>query len=335
MELPNWDDLVLTHPDYSFFHSSAWARVLSESYGYKPLYFTSIQNGNLRASIPVMEIKSFITGKRGVSLPFTDSCPPLIANESDFEKLLNEVLRSGQKARWKSIEWRGGKDIFKEITPSSSYYAHTLDLTPSEPQIFSNFRDSTRRNIKKAAKDGVKVSRNYTPESLNEFSRLNCMTRKLHGLPPQPHAFFKQVYNHIVSRKKGFVLLAKYHRKAIAGAVFFHFGKKAIYKYGASDRSYQRMRPNNLIMWEAIKSYAQNGYKSLSFGRTEPKNEGLLQFKRGWGTREETINYYKYNLIKAEFVKTDLRPNTAYNILKRVPSPILNLAGTLLYRHAG
>jgi hypothetical protein len=42
---PNWDDLLLAHEDYAFFHTSAWARVLSESYGYKPLYFTAIQNG--------------------------------------------------------------------------------------------------------------------------------------------------------------------------------------------------------------------------------------------------------------------------------------------------
>ena len=60
---PNWDELLLTHEDYSFFHTTAWARVLHESYGYKPLYFTAIENGRLSALIPVMEVNSFITGK--------------------------------------------------------------------------------------------------------------------------------------------------------------------------------------------------------------------------------------------------------------------------------
>jgi len=62
---PNWDDLLLTHADYSFFHTTAWARVLHESYGYEPLYFTATENGRLSALIPVMEVNSFITGKPG------------------------------------------------------------------------------------------------------------------------------------------------------------------------------------------------------------------------------------------------------------------------------
>jgi hypothetical protein len=39
---PNWDELLLSTPGYSFFHSSAWARVLKDSYGYTPWYFASI-----------------------------------------------------------------------------------------------------------------------------------------------------------------------------------------------------------------------------------------------------------------------------------------------------
>jgi hypothetical protein len=53
IEYPNWDDLLLTNDQSTFFHTSAWARVLHESYKYKPLYFTSIDNGKLSALIPV------------------------------------------------------------------------------------------------------------------------------------------------------------------------------------------------------------------------------------------------------------------------------------------
>ncbi|RPJ11072.1 MAG: methicillin resistance protein, partial [Deltaproteobacteria bacterium] len=69
IEHPDWDDLLLTADRATFFHTTAWARVLSESYGYKPLYFAAIDNGKLAGLIPVMEIDSWLTGKRGVSLP--------------------------------------------------------------------------------------------------------------------------------------------------------------------------------------------------------------------------------------------------------------------------
>src|SRR3989304_5876328 len=66
LDYPEWDKLVLSTRDYSFFHSSAWARVLHESYGYKPLYFTLIDDGRLLSLMACMEIKSVLTGKRGV-----------------------------------------------------------------------------------------------------------------------------------------------------------------------------------------------------------------------------------------------------------------------------
>jgi hypothetical protein len=59
---PGWDDLLLSTPDCSFFHSSAWARVLAESYSYTPKYFTMMDDGRLVALIPVMEVNSFLTG---------------------------------------------------------------------------------------------------------------------------------------------------------------------------------------------------------------------------------------------------------------------------------
>ena len=76
LEYPGWDELLLGTDGYSLFHSSSWARVLHESYRYKPLYFTCIENGKLSALIPMMEVISFLTGRRGVSLPFTDCCQP-------------------------------------------------------------------------------------------------------------------------------------------------------------------------------------------------------------------------------------------------------------------
>lgn len=335
IEYPNWDDLLLTNPEASFFHTSAWARILSESYNYTPLYFTEIENEKLTALIPVMEIKSILTGKRGVSLPFTDLCDPIVQNGNQFNPILENIFRHGKAAGWKYIEFKGGKGIFHK-EPSVSYcYHHTLDLTRNENDIFSSFKSNTRRNIRKAIKQGVKIELFNTLESVRSFYRLNCITRKYHGLPPQPFNFFKKIYEHIISRKKGFVVLASFKESYVAGAIYFHFGNKVIYKYGASNRSFQHLRANNLIMWESIKWYANNGFKTFSFGKTEPENKGLLQFKLGWNTKEEIINFYKYDLIKKYFVSKEPGLKTSYNFFRNMPSPLLRFIGSLLYRHIG
>ena len=336
LNCPNWDELLVHSQNYSFFHSSAWARVLCESYDYKPLYFVSLENGRFSALIPLMEVNSFLTGKRGVSLPFTDYCQPIVSAKINFQEIVDETIKYGKKAGWKYIEWRGGESNFQTTTPSSFYYVHTLDLIQNEEEILSGFRNSTKRNIKKAIKEGINVTINTSLESIKAFYQLNCMTRKDHGLPPQPYYFFKKLYEHIISKHKGFVVLAFYHKKTIAGAVYFHLGNQAIYKYGASDRSYQHLRPNNLVMWEAIKWYAQNGFNGFSFGRTETENEGLLQFKRGWGTIEKNIHYYKYDLKKEAFIKDYSNLSVLRNkVFNKMPIPLLRMFGSIFYKHVG
>ena len=334
IEYEGWDDLLISCPGYSFFHSSAWARVLSESYGYTPIYFTVFQDGKLSALIPLMEVDSFLTGKRGVSLPFTDYCDPIMNGNFRFNDLLNDVIAYGKKCGWKSLELRGRNSLLPLTSPSITYLGHTLNLSDKEDQIFSSFRDSTKRNAKKAVKEGVEVKIHHSFESVKDFYRLNCMTRKEHGLPPQPYRFFKKVYDHIICKKLGFVVLACFQDKPIAGGVFFHFGEKAVYKYGASDKKYHHLRANNLIMWEAIKWYSINGYKNLCFGRTEPENNGLIQFKSGWGPTGQQINYYHYNFKEEAFIPCRSRTTGFHNrVFKNMPVSMLNRVGALLYRH--
>jgi lipid II:glycine glycyltransferase (peptidoglycan interpeptide bridge formation enzyme) len=282
-----------------------------------------------------MAINSPLTGQRGVALPFTDQCPVIDSDGNHFQELFGKIIAYGKKAEWNTIEIRGGKEYLQGKIPSATYLAHSLDLAHPEQKIFSTFRSSTKRNINKAIKENVRVKILNSLESVKEFYQLNCMTRKKHGLPPQPFYFFRKLYKHIISKKKGFVILASYCDKVVAGAIYSHFGNKALFKYGASDKNYQHLRANNLVMWEAIKWYEQNGCKYFSFGRTEPDHEGLLQFKRGWGTQEETIHYYKYDLTKDEFVKDSSRIKSFYSICQKLPLPVLKLAGHLVYRHIG
>ncbi|MGO9614539.1 MAG: lipid II:glycine glycyltransferase FemX [Dissulfurispiraceae bacterium] len=333
---PKWDVLLVANPEHSFFHSSCWAKVLSESYGYTPCYFTTMNDNRLAALIAVMEIRSIIRGKRGVSLPFTDYCEPIFSEGHYFQEMMSELIKHGKQSGWKSIEIRSGKEVSRVTPPSSFYYGHVLKLLKGQDALFSNLRDSTKRNIRKAEKEGVSVRLHSSPESVSEFYRLNCLTRKMHGLPPQPSSFFRRIYEYIILKGHGFVALALHEGKTVAGAVYFNFGNKALFKYGASDKRYQHIRANNLIMWEAIKWYSQKGYTTLCFGRTEPENKGLRQFKAGWGAEEHIVNYYKYDLIKESYIKDLPQIRGFHNkVFTTMPMPLLRITGSLLYKHMG
>lgn len=336
LDIPNWDDLVLATGQASFFHSSAWARVLHESYGYKPIYFCSFENGKLSSLMPVMQVNSWITGKRGVSLPFTDYCEPILQENLSSPELLDDIIRSGRQRGWKYFELRGNGLQLSDTQVSSSYLLHTLDLEREADKIFRTFRKGTKSAIKKAEKEDIEIRICNSEESIIEFYKLNCITRKSHGLPPQPRGFFKNVYRHILKSGLGIVILALYRGEPIAGAVFFHFGEKAMYKYGASKREYQDLRANNLIVWRAIKYYLEKGCNKFCFGRTERENEGLRTFKNGWGAEETVLEYYKYDMKRKAFQREDTAMNGLTNkVFAHTPIGILRLLGRLLYRHVG
>ncbi len=333
---PNWDELLVSITGSTFFHTSSWARVLKEAYGFTPKYFTEFDANRISTLIPLMEVPTSFRGRKGISLPFTDYCDPLVSDKINFQEALNVVLAEGKERNWKYLELRNIKDLSPFAFPSLTYLGHTLNLSNKEDQIFSSFRDSTRRNIKKAVKEGVKAEINNSLESVKKFYKLNCMTRKQHGLPPQPFRFFEKMHGIVVSKNLGNVILGSYGQEAIAGAVFLHFNNKAVFKYGASDIAYQKLRANNLVMWEAIKWYSQKGYKSLCFGRTEPENHGLIQFKSGWGTTEKKINYYQYDFGKQGFISGRSRVTGFHNkIFRRMPIPLLRAIGSIFYKHLG
>jgi len=89
-------------------------------------------------------------------------------------------------------------------------------------------------------------------------------------------------------------------------------------------------------MWQAIDWSTQKAYTSLFFGRTEPESKGLLQNKHGWGATERTVKYYKYDLSKGTFIENHSIVTGFHNkVFDKMPIRLLNIIGSMLYRHIG
>jgi len=89
----------------------------------------------------------------------------------------------------------------------------------------------------------------------------------------------------------GFVLVATLGQVPVAGAVFLAWNGTLVYKYSASDFRYWGLRPNNLVLWTAIRWGCGTDFHTVDFGRTDMDNLGLRQFKNGWGTQERLLAY--------------------------------------------
>lgn len=340
-----WDRDVSRHPGGSVFHGSAWARVLMQTYGHRPFYLRiESGNGEVLALVPLMEVSSRLTGRRGVCLPFSDTCEPLCFCSSVESLVLESIGRMAREREWKHVEIRGAFETAPEnassgssAEPSEAFYEHELDLQDEDAPLQSRLSESVRRAIRKAQRSGIETRVSNRKEDLLEYFRLHVRTRRRHGLPPQPRSFFENIGEQLMSgdpRDSGFVVLATRQGQPVAGAVFLRFGETSLYKFGASDKAHWSLRPNNLVMWEAIQFLQETRARVLSFGRTSIDDEGLRRFKLGWGGRESLIPYFRFDSeMNTMSPSSGLSQGIYRSIFAYLPLTINRLAGSLIYPH--
>lgn len=331
---PHWDTAISTLPGATFFHGRAWARVLHDAYGFTPLYLTERESASLQSILPLMEANSWLTGRRGISLPFTDECAPLCRNAAVFDRLSRVLSEYANVRKWRYWELRGGRPFIPAAPASLSYWGHTLVLKPDQTALFSRLDSSARRAVRKGEQSGLTVEFSTSLDAIRSFHRLLCQTRRRHGLPPQPFRFFENIQRHILALGQGIVVLARLNQVPVAGAIFFQFGPTALYKFGASDESFQHLRANNLVMWRAIAWLSERGCVSLDFGRTSRVNEGLRRFKLAWGATERSIEYFRHHREIGHFVSSRDDSHGWHNRLFRLmPLPLSRLIGAIAYQH--
>lgn len=312
----------------------SWQRVLKDTYSFKPRCLTHTTSSGDPLLLPFTEVDSWLNGKRAVALPFLDDCPILDSQSPEYPELLTKLKEEGKKRGWKKIVLKGGRPSLPGIEASTVYYGHSIPLQRCEKELFASLRSSTRRAIRKAKKNGVVASIGTEESLVKEYYRLQCLTRKRHGLPPQTYSFFKNVHKHIIEAGKGLTIICRYQGLPIAGAIYFHHEHQAFYKFGASDMRFQHVRGNNLVMWTAIKHFAQQGYDELNLGRTSISNEGLRFFKASWAAKEEQVEYFCYDLKKDQFVGREELEGGWHNLVfQNLPIWASRIVGWALYKH--
>ena len=334
--MPEWDACVAKWPDCTVFHSAGWARVLSATYGYDPCFVVSGGEREAPAVLPLMGVGGLGQRRRGVSLPFTDVCEALAPDAGTHRALLEAALELGRARRWQAVEVRGGRPFLGDVPAWGCFHEHVLDLTPGPERLWSALKGPVRTAVRKARADGVECRIATDADAALRYYRLHCATRRRHGVPPQPIRFFRHIQQHIVAAGHGAVVEGWREGRLAASAVFLRFGRRAVYKFGASDWRQREQRPSNLVMWEAIRWHAEQGLEQLSFGRTDIGEEGLRRFKMGWGARERMAEYFRWELPSGRPLRREsVGPGLSPRLFRRLPVWALRLIGEVAYRYMG
>jgi hypothetical protein len=330
-----WPELLARHPQASAFHSPEWLRALKDTYGYKPVVFTTTAEGKLQNGVVFCEVRSWLTGNRLVSLPFSDHCQPL-TNRDDLLTILRSLNGHRKEAKCKYIELRPALavDLPEQsgFNVTESFSLHMIDLRPQLEQIYRGFHDSCiRRKIKRAEREGLTLEAGNTSDLLGKFRHLQLLTRRRHKLPPQPATWFDNLA-HSLGEKLKIYVLSKDGIPA-ASILTISYRNVLMYKYGCSDAQFHNLGGMPLLFWKAIQEGKSAGAEFFDLGRSSAEDPGLLAFKGHLGGAASRVNYFRDTPAIRRTEESEPRVHWTRGALARLPEPLLVGVGNLLYRH--
>ena len=317
------------------FHEPSWTELLAECYGYHTFAAAVIgPDGEPTAGLPLVETKGLLgRERRWISLPFTDYCPPLAAHGEAERQLgaeLEDTRGTAGVARvvvHADLAWSGAQT-------TTSAVRHELQLERDSGALFRRLSKSqVQRNVKRARREQVTVRRAEREEDLDRvFFGLQLDTRRRLGVPIQPRRFYTLLWRKMLDAGHGFLLIAYHAGRPIAGTLFLQSNDTLVYKYSASLKSHWDLRPNALILWTAIEQGCAAGIKTLDFGRTELRHEGLRRYKQNWSTAEIPLTYTVLGKPLQE--PRGRGQGLGERVIQHSPAWVCRAAGELLYKYA-
>lgn len=338
---PRWPELVERHPRASVFHTVKWLRTLRLTYGFETVAFTtSPPRSELENGMVFCQINSWLTGRRLVSLPFSDHCEPLCDSGEEIDFLIRYLQAMLEHENWKYMEIRPINGNFSEVSgaggfvPAGEYLFHALDLRKPIDELFRGFdKDSVQRRIRRADRSELEERCGRSADLLKDFYRLFVMTRRKHRLPPIPHAWFGNLLD-----AHGDELEIRMSYKdgiPIAAILTLQFRSTVYYKYGCSDARWNKFGATPWLFWKAITAAKQRGATQFDLGRTESDNQGLIAFKNHWAPQPTRLVYWEFPQNRRIGARDPWKLNFAKRVFSFMPNTLLKLAGRALYPHIG
>ncbi len=334
---PRWEVFINGHPRSSVFHTTKWLRALERTYGYDPVVVTTCPAGApLTNGIVFCRVKSWLTGRRLVSLPFSDHCEPLVNDANELCNLLLHTRRHEDVGEWKYIEirpifWEPGSQT--GLSRSLVYRFHSLDMRKSTEELFHNFhKDCVQRKIRRAEREKLHYEEGTSDQLLQKFYKLLIITRRRQHLPPQPLSWFRRLVADFGGDLQ--IRVVTKDDLPIASILTLSNKKSMVYKYGCSDARFHRFGGMALLFWNAIKEAKDKGFEQFEMGRSDRGNLGLISFKEHWGAVGTDLSYWKYP-HKPKAAVGNWQRKVLHRLTPLVSDSVLRFMGEILYRHVG
>ena len=293
-------------------------------------------------------IRSWLTGKRLVSLPFSDHCSPLVSSPTELRDLFADLKSFLTAEGWSYLEIRPVDNSFDDVLQAAGfqrgdeYLLHRLRLDASADDLFRQFhKSSVQYRVRRAERLGLVCEVGRSPKLIRDFFHLMAITRRRQLLPPQPYQWFENLVR--CMGKDGIDIRVAYKdQRPVAAVLNIKAFGHVCYKYSCSDLHFKSMNATCLLLWHTIQDACRDGAEVLDLGRSAIDNPGLIRFKSNWAGEPTRLTYWRLQTPTSPSPHSgfsswldDSKVTGSKRIVALLPQPVLNRIGSILYKHIG
>lgn len=295
-----------------FFHHPCYLKLLGEHLNATPLILLIENSEGSSVTMPLL-LKEGSKGKVVNSLPYFGSNGSFVCSGTPNAINLLKIKALSELEEWSKNENivsinivtnyfdQTEKDWFKEhYIPDymSERFGQVTNLPPFSEDydlaLLKQFQDPRPRNIRKAINSGVTIRKAKSDKDWDFLYEVHKENMEGIGAPVKKRAFFSLIKQEFTEEFYT-LYIAEIDSKPVACMLVFHAFQTVEYYTPGTLSEYRNQQPSALLVFEAMKEFAQKGYKFWNWGGSSSRESGVYDFKKKWGATE--MPYYHMTKI--------------------------------------
>ncbi|NII11170.1 FemAB family XrtA/PEP-CTERM system-associated protein [Oleiagrimonas sp. C23AA] len=327
-----WDAFVTTEPRATFFHLSAWRKIIQNVLRHRCHYLYAEQNGSITGVLPLAEIRSRLFGHALISTPFC-VYGGAVARDDESERQLRaaaKVLADDLQVDY--LELRDREQRQHDWPIKDLYVSFRKAIHPDHEQNMKAIPRKQRAMVRKGIKANLQA---HHGRDLDSFYRVYAESVRNLGTPVLPLKYYRQLLQSFGDDCE--VTVVSHEGQPVAAVMSFYFRDEVHPYYGGSVARGRDLAANDFMYWSLMQRATERGARVFDFGRSK-QGTGSHDFKKHWGFEPEPL-CYAYYLVRADEVPNVSPTNRKYAAFikawQRLPLPVSRVIGPWLARDLG
>jgi len=296
-------DYVNNSKDSLVYTSLEFINLISAHLGAESFWIVAQKDNEILGVLPFLESKAGKFGAVFNSLPYYGSNGGVIQTRRNIEvkKILIKkffVLAQKKNACSATIVTNPllkDNHVYKEVLNDYVLDERIGQIThlPENPddELIKIFDDPRPRNIRRAQKEGIKVSSGNERSSVEFLYKVHVENMQAIGGLNKSWDFFEKLLSDMPSNMWS-VYIGSKDGEPVSALLLFYFNGTVEYFTPVIKSEHRNTQALSLVIFEAMQDAANKKFKNWNWGGTWLSQTGVYDFKKKWGTSDYPYYYY-------------------------------------------